>query len=74
MAGEYCKQLKHDIKSQISGDSLPSRLQRFPCPFFGGKFRPKIANLTRHDLRERNLARALLTFGSCDFLLWEILW
>lgn len=76
MAGEYLYAVSYFdtmYNRKISSDFLPSCLQRFPCPFFGGKFRPKIANLTRHDLRERNLVRACLTFRSCDFLLWKIL-
>ena len=80
MAGEYLYAVSNlntmTVNSQILVIPYLIVCRDFLVHFFGGKFWPKIANFTRHDLRERNLARDRLILEAVIFLkiLWEDLY
>ena len=76
MAGEYLYAVSNlntmTVNSQILVIPYLIVCKDFLVHFLVENFWSKIANFTRHDLRERNLARARLILEAVIFL--KILW
>ena len=70
-----CKQPRYDVKSQDSERPLTLPPAKASWSIFWWKiFDPRLRIYTRHNLRERNSARARPTPGSRDFFFGKFLW